>query len=287
MNLRRVPLAVGDVWRLMRLHTRLSLQGVEDVAARGPGPGGSGIVVSLTTVPSRIERILPALNSLLDQTVIPDRIFLALPSLSKREQTGYVVPEELHGHPRVTVLPSSRDWGPATKFIPALLQLADTPDAAILAVDDDNVYPRTFVETFRRFATLLPDAALSLRGCAVPPSLRWRDCREYPGTAITSPARTDIVEGCGGILVRPRFFDAHLLDYAAAPPEAFFVDDVWVSGHLARRGIPRYVVPFSGAFIYLPSLATFSGSALDRDVNRSGRNNDILMEHFSADWRRA
>lgn len=287
MNLRRMPQGAADVWRLVRLHARLSLQGADDVAARGSESDGSGIVVSLTTVPSRIARILPALNSLLDQTVIPDRIFVALPPRSTREQTGYVVPEELHGHPRVTVLPSSRDWGPATKVIPALLRMADTPDAAILAVDDDNVYPRTFVETFRRFATLLPDAALSLRGFAVPTSMRWRDCREFTGTAVTAPARTDIVQGCGGILVRPRFFDADLLDYASAPREAFFVDDIWISGHLARRGIPRYVVPFPGAFIYLPSLATFSGSALDRGVNRSGRNNDLLMDHFSADWRRA
>ena len=287
MKLRRVPQGAADVWRLVRLHARPSLQDVDDVSPAGPEPDGSGIVVSLTTVPSRIARILPALNSLLDQTVIPDRIFVALPSHSTRERTGYVVPDELHANPRVTVLPSCRDWGPATKVIPALLRMADTPDAAILAVDDDNVYPRTFVETFRRFATLLPDAALSLRGYAVPTSRRWRDCREFPGTKITAPARTDIVQGCGGILVRPRFFDADFLDYAAAPSEAFFVDDIWISGHLARRGIARYVVPFSGAFIYLPSLATFSGSALDWGVNRSGRNNDVLMDHFSADWRRA
>lgn len=286
MNARRVAQGVVDVARMLRMHGRRSLR-KPGPPAPGRRPGPSGIVVSLTTIPSRIPQIFPTLNSLLDQTVLPDRIYLALPARSAREQTGYVVPGELHGHPLVTLLPSDRDWGPATKVIPTLLQHADVPDAAILAVDDDNVYPSAFVETFQRFAAALPDAALSLRGFPVPPSRRWRDCREFAGTAVTSPTRTDVIQGCGGILVRPRFLDASLLDYASAPSEAFFVDDIWISGHLARRGVPRYVVPFSGAFIYLPSLATFSGPALDRDVNRSGRNNDMLMDHFGADWGRA
>ncbi len=277
-RLDRISRGAGEIARLVRLHARPTLRRPD--AAADP----SGIVVTLTTIPSRIRQIFPALNSLLDQTVLPDRILLALPERSVREQSRYTVPDELEEHPRITVLRSDRDWGPATKLIPALLACADAPDTSLLAVDDDNVYPRTFVETFQRFAGELPDAALSGRGCGVPASLRWHKCREFLGTTVTTPKRTDIVEGCGGILVRPRFFDETLWDYDPAPARAFFVDDIWVSGHLARRKVPRYVIPFPGPFVYLPTLATYSGPMLDRDENRSGHNNDVVMAHFAPDW---
>lgn len=274
----------SDVLRLVALHTRFSLP--PESNGQSGGPRTSGIVVSLTTIPSRIAGILPAVNSLLDQTVLPERIVLTLPERSRREQVGYVVPDALREHPRVSIVSSERDWGPATKLIPTLLGMADQPDVPVLAVDDDNVYPRTFIETFERFAAEMPDAALSMRGFRVPPSRRWRDCREFPGTSIGTPVGVDVVQGCGGILVRPRFFGPGVSEYADAPPEAFFVDDVWFSGHLARRRVARYVIPFSGALIYLPSLATFSGAALDRDVNRSGRNDEVMMDHFGSDWAR-
>jgi hypothetical protein len=283
MTPKQMAQGLRECCRFVNLHRRFSLLGA-GVQPADPGAGPAGIVVTLSTLPSRIGKILPALNSLLDQTVMPDRIFISLPPFSRREQKAYDVPEGLRNHPVVTLLPAERDWGPATKLIPVLRHFEKSPETAILAVDDDNVYPRTFLATFLRYATAIPDAAFSLRGCSIPVSRRWKDCREFKGSQLTSPAPTDIIEGCGGILVRPRFFDADFFDYAKAPPEAFFVDDIWISGHLARRSIPKYVLPFSGAFVYLPSLTTFSGTALDRGENRSGKNNDVMIDYFGAYW---
>jgi hypothetical protein len=263
--------------RFLDLHSRSSL-----LTPRRTG--GSGIVVSLTTLPSRIGKIFPAVNSLLDQTSPPEMIFISVPSFSIREQREYTVPAGLLNHPAVSILSSGRDWGPATKLMPAVRMFESSPETLILAVDDDNVYPRTFLETFNRFAMKLPDAALSLRGWPIPPSRRWKDSREFKGTQITTHMETDVITGCGGILVRPRFFDTDFFNYDQAPHEAFFVDDLWVSGHLARRGIPRYVIPFCGSHVYLPSLATLSGPALDRDENRSGRNNDTMIAYFGRYW---
>jgi len=276
------PRHVVREWvRFVHLQTRSSLlrTGAASVQA-----GPDGIVVTLSSIPSRIGRIFPALNSLLDQTVAPQQIILAVPETSRREDTGYVVPDEIREHPRITVLATERDWGPATKLIPTLRHLAYAPETPVLAVDDDNIYPRTFIETFQHHARAMPHAALSLRGCSVPQSRRWKDCREFKGSSVTSPKRTDVIEGCAGILVRPAFFDDDVFDYQKAPPEAFFVDDVWISGHLARRRVPAYVVPFPGAFVYMPSLVTLKGPRLDRDENRDGRNNDVLLDYFGKDW---
>jgi hypothetical protein len=282
MNTKRTVRLLQECFRYLRLHCRrTSLL----VCRKQPHDkhSASGPIVTLTTLPSRIDKIAPALNSLLDQTVKPEVILLALPDASVREKKGYAVPPWLD-HPLVKILPSGRDWGPATKIIPALQRFAGMPDTAILAVDDDNVYPRQFVETFVRFARVLPDASLSLRGWPIPPSRKWRDSHAIKGTEISAPMETDIITGCGGIMVRPRFFDDRFFDYAAAPREAFFVDDIWTSGHLARRKIAKFILPYSGAFVYIPTLTTFKGPALDRDENRSGRNNDVMIGYFAADW---
>ena len=282
MALKRILWRLREGLRFLRLHRRYSLS--EPKASALGNSGTPGIVVTLSTLPSRIGKIFPALNSLLDQTVMPEKIFLVLPSFSIREQRAYTVPAELLNHPVVTILHSVRDWGPATKLIPTLHYFDAAAETPVLAVDDDNVYPRMFVETFQRFAREMPDAALSLRGWPVPASGQWKESREFTGARIAAPVATDIITGCGGILVRPRFFDADFFDYDHAPQEAFYVDDIWISGHLARRRIPKYVIPFSGAFIYLPSLATLSGPALDRDENRSGKNNDAMIGYFGSYW---
>ena len=239
------------------------------------------VVVSLTTIPSRIQAIYPTLRSLSDQTVRPARIVVALPAYSRRQQRPYVVPDRIRQQPLVTVLAAGRDWGPATKLIPALEQLADRPDTLVLAVDDDNVYPRTFIETMVRHASVLPDAAFGLRGWPVPASLRWRDRLTIFGTDVAAPVRTDVLEGCGGILVRPRFFDSSFRDLSEA---AHFADDVWISGHLARNGIPAYVVPHRGTHIHLGALASLLGPALNHTENRDGVHEQTLIEHFRGHW---
>lgn len=47
------------------------------------------------------------------------------------------------------------------------------------------------------------------------------------------PGYSDFFEGFGGVLVRPDFFDDACFDI---PPVMWNVDDVWLSGMLARRG---------------------------------------------------
>ena len=39
---------------------------------------------------------------------------------------------------------------------------------------------------------------------------------------------------------------ANLSEYSAAPAAARLVDDIWMNGHLAARGVRRYVVPLAG-----------------------------------------
>jgi hypothetical protein len=243
------------------------------------------VVISLTTTPSRITRLGPTLRSLLAQDYPPTAIYLAVPRRSMRENRSYRVPVGLARHPTVTIIEAERDWGPATKLLPSLRAERERPETLIIAVDDDNIYPREMVATFVHFSSTMPDAALCFRGWRVPSSGRWQDSRTIFGTRVEVPTPMDVITGCGGILVKPRFFDAAVFDYDAAPGSAFFVDDIWISGNLARRSISRYVIPSAAAFVYLPTLTTWRTRGLDQTDNGPGsRHNDIMLDYFRSAW---
>ncbi len=274
---------ISELYRYASLHVR-SLSHYAARYLRKPASAKADIIVTLTTIPSRIEKIYPALKSIMDQTMAPRRIYLAIPPFSVREQKEYKIPEALVNCPAIQIIDAQKDWGPASKLIPALIHSETKPDDIILAVDDDNIYPAEFLETFWQYSQKLPDAALSLRGWPMPRSLRWKDSREFKGTEISQPVLTDVITGCGGIMVKPKFFDAGFFAYDGAPKQAFFVDDIWICGNLARRNIPKYVIPFRGRYVYLPSLTALAGPALDHDENKTGGNNDAVIDYFRSYW---
>jgi hypothetical protein len=263
-------------------------------------PVRSPVVVSLTTIPSRLPYIETTLKSLLLQSRAPASIRLHCPRTSRRQGTAYLVPDGLRRLQGVQVVECERDWGPATKFIPALLALAASePAARLLVVDDDRLYPVRLIEELSAAADRDPEAAYSMSGWDAPAdrvdrpttiaaSLRMRPPAPIRGTRLRRTRQVDILQGMSGYLISPRFFDlAVLTDYGAAPPTALSVDDVWMSAHCR---VPRFVIPTrrSNCPLKLGYLA-FERSSLGRTNRGTGdplaRPNTILLRHFSERWR--
>jgi hypothetical protein len=205
------------------------------------------VIASLSTLPGRINNLRPTIRSLLRQTRPPDEIVLAIPEFSVRERRPYVVPKYLPRLPRVRIWHCGRDWGPATKFIETVRQelAAGRGDTLIMVLDDDRVYPRDALATYLHYHTQMPDAAICFRGAAMPRTFDWRDATMIYGGEVREPQSVAVITGCGSYLIQPRFFDESLWDYSQAPRGAFYMDDIWISGSLARRQVARYVVPAS------------------------------------------
>ncbi|MEY2956521.1 MAG: hypothetical protein RL123_1249 [Pseudomonadota bacterium] len=230
-------------------------------------------VISLSSIPSRfpaLERVLPAL---LAQDIGDVAIELYLPRRYRRfpDHDGTLprVP------PGVEIVRVDEDLGPATKILHAVERhrSADTP---ILYCDDDVLYApgwaRGLIEAQRAHPFAAVAAAgmnLDALGLPLPPvagprailQRRARDWRylvaravqiaRHGGAARVPPerkairrlvrrtGRIDIAEGYGGVVVRPSFFDA---SFREIPPVLWAVDDVWISGNLARRGVPILAV---------------------------------------------
>ena len=101
------------------------------------------VVVSLTTLPSRIGNVAKTLRSILGQTWIPDKIYLNLPVRTSRGEK-YAIPQNLakliESHPIIKINRPRRDYGPGTKLYPTLAKERGR-NTRIITVDDDGEYP--------------------------------------------------------------------------------------------------------------------------------------------------
>jgi glycosyltransferase involved in cell wall biosynthesis len=279
-----------DVWL-----RRQDLAALDRAAAENPRR--ANVIVTLTTLPSRIERIDQTLRSLLHQTVSPAAIRLNVPRTSRREGVAYQVPERLRALRLVTIA-ACDDFGPATKLIPSLLDAAG--DARLLVVDDDRIYQPYLIEQMAGLSDRHPDVAIAASGWNAPPdlvdrpstllaTLQGRPPAPIKCTRVADAVDVDVMQGLGGYLVRPGFFDvAALADYSTAPDAAFYVDDVWIGAHCRARKVVFKARRTNFASLFERRFYKRSSVAL---VNRGtgtleSRNNTIMLRYFADRWRR-
>jgi hypothetical protein len=200
------------------------------------------LIVSLTTIPGRVDCIQRTINSITEQTLKPDYIFLALPERCRRQpRKSYCIPKDILKLNKLIILREEYDYGPSMKLLPALKQIKD-PEAKIVTVDDDHIYYKQFLETIAAFSEKYPECALGFNGWNVRPLIK-RNRYEFIDKQLPEPVQADVLEGYRGVLYKKKFFTEDIFNYAGFPRIAYKVDDVWISAHLAMNGIQRLVLP--------------------------------------------
>lgn len=276
---------------------RLSRQNLKDLDAKwAQACDRSDITITLTTTPSRIALLEPTLKSLLDQTRPPERIVLNVPDHSTREHVAYTLPESLKSLQSLHIRRCD-DLGPGTKLIPTLS--AEDPDAPLLVLDDDRIYPGWLIARYETALTEMPDAALTMGGWVVPADLTDRFTTIRSSWFMISPApiraprlksrrEIDVMLGVFSYLVRPRYFDiAEMENLSDGPPELRYVDDVRTS---ALCNAPKYVVP-APSLSFVPwrqrdKLQATRLGLMNRGEGGTGnRHNTIAIQHYASRWR--
>lgn len=278
--------AVSELIRYLNVH---SLPVSHFIGAR-KRQKANGVYISLTSMPKRLESLKITLKSLLDQTFQPEKIFLNLTEESYL-QASWI--EKLRMNTSlIDVHIVDKDLGPATKLLPTLQRVPKT--SSIIVVDDDQIYPKRLVETYWRQSKILPASVLCMVGWKTPATLNHVDRQLIFGAAyrlvlgkcpVREPTEVDIIQGASSYLVKPTFFDDAVMDYSRAPQAAFFVDDIWFSGHLARKKIKKYVIPGDFTYCRLSSWIVSRETELSRTVNIDKINNNLIYEFFKNDWR--
>ena len=175
--------------------------------------------ISLTSIPPRLERLGPVLDALLAQRPAPVRVILCLPRRYRRFP-GPVTPPALPDG--VDLLWSEADLGPAGKAVIPAQRLAGQVDRLIYC-DDDWIYPQGWADALLEAAA--PGVASTGQGFSV--SRLKRKSHAKPGF-------TDIAQGFSGVCVDPAWLSGSDM---VPPGEAWPVDDIWLSGQLARQGV--------------------------------------------------
>lgn len=257
------------------------------------GKDQSSAIVSMSVLPSRFKGLLPTINSLTDQSVLPEKIVINLPRFFKRDKTDFEIPEYVENHPLIEINWIENDLGPATKLLPTIEFYEHNPDRLIVVVDDDQIYSREMVENYVRHEQQLPNAAMTLSGWTVPDSYNHADKEQRYGgivrfyrkdTSVSEPIRVDCLQGAASFAVKPKFFDKKVFDFDSAPEEAFFVDDIWVSGNLARTKTPVYIIPAPFRFGRFVSVRQSTQFGLSSSVNADNTNNNTLYKYFKNQW---
>ena len=107
--------------------------------------------ISLTTIPSRIETIEKTINSLNDQELKPNKIFLSIPYYYKRLKQE--INEETIKKIKFKNVEIIRcdDFGPSTSFLGPIERIKNKFDCMII-VNDDHIYnskmTKIFIENF-------------------------------------------------------------------------------------------------------------------------------------------
>lgn len=204
------------------------------------------IVISLTTTPHRIKEIQPVIDFALQEKIPIKQIFLNIPHIFKRDNITYEIPISLQTNKAITIL-RTKDYGPATKLLGALEKAAIPDDAIIITLDDDIKYPKDMLLYLAYRAMQNPDYATGLSG--MNPHYNKHKViitDSLNGIGLKSNRKNyafvSILEGFAGVAYRKHFFDPSIFEIENAPRECINSDDLYISFHLAKKGIPRQVL---------------------------------------------
>jgi hypothetical protein len=228
------------------------------------------VVVSLSSIPSRLALSEPAIASLLAQERPPDLVVVCLPRISVREGTGYELPAHLadadgrHGG-RVQVRWTDTDWGPGTKLVGALDDVGD--DAIVVLVDDDNEYRPFVVGDLADAVAADPSSAYSFY------------TRRLQGL--------EVGYGGDGLAVHGRHLRGlrSFADRVCADDAVRLHDDVWLSFFLRARGVPmrslRTRLAAHGADLSYASVHDVNALVdIEGDLSRARLNETVLERLF-------
>jgi len=232
------------------------------------------VVVTLTTTPSGAYLLYQVLDSLINQSYQPDEVHVNMPNSSMRGLGDYPDIEKLawnwtsyydHG---IKVF-RTKDWGALTNIIPTRARVGSDSRTLLIVVDDDKVLPATLVADHVRAFRRNPNSASTCRGYNVTHDMVRKGSQfgtlvneisiSSYGHLLAEPQRCGVVTGSDTWSVLASKFDETLwldLDmhmHAPGPHAeqfevgelASFMNDIWVSGMLSRKRVPKFVIPCS------------------------------------------
>lgn len=193
------------------------------------------ITISLTSHSFRVDKVHLTIQSLMDQELKADRIVLYL---GESEFNESKIPNDLKIMvDRGLTIEYQKDIGPYTKLVPALRQY---PNDLIVTVDDDLIYPRSFLRKLYEAYIKEPQFIHCYRmhymrfdGNGKIDNYRNWDLE----SSVTEPGFLVFPTGVGGVLYPPNSLNDEVLNEEAFLNLAPGADDVWFKAMSLLNGV--------------------------------------------------
>lgn len=204
------------------------------------------VVVSMTTFPQATPYAVQAAQSILDGSVLPDKMVCYL-NLSEFSSEG--IPPSLRRlsdiNPVFEIRTCNLNIRSYLKLIPAL---TDFPESLIVTVDDDILYDRNMLRELLRLHDRFPTAIVAHRVRKIHidrPYRHWHKYRWYDFLFMKiHKSFRNLQTGVGGVLYPPHSLRGGMLDPALFMQIAPTADDLWFWAVAASNGVPVIPVPY-------------------------------------------
>lgn len=257
LNKKRVQKRLNDqAWKEFHL--------MEDTYALNQKPREKKIIVSLTTIPSRIDKVILVISRMMNQTILPDKIILCL---DKTKQEDIVFSEELSFLIKKGLeIKWVEDVGPHTKYLYATQKYSND---IVITVDDDIIYSRKIIEvllnSYKRYPKAISANIVTrfiIKKGKVQASSQWLQQFKYGIGDDYS-----IAYGVGGVLYPPNVLPKETFDIEKIKRVSKFQDDLWLKAIELKHEID--VVKAHGSDKLFGYFVTVDGSQDEslRDTN--------------------
>ena len=166
------------------------------------------IYVSVSTIPQRIKTISKSIDSLFNQTLKPDKIFINIPNEFRRFKEK-IKDNEIPKFSENVEITRCEDCGPGTKLLGSLNKIDGN---SLNIADDDQIYENFMIDKLHHFYNKNPNNAYSFY---VHPLGKFGIGQGADGFAINTKHLDGIQD----------FYDKIVKDY----DELFLYDDLWIS----------------------------------------------------------
>lgn len=196
------------------------------------------VIVSMTTFPARISYVHLAIKSLLNQTVIPEKLILWL---AKDQFRDIAIPEQLRALCAygLEIRFCDEDLLAHKKYYYAMRTF---PEQVIVTYDDDIIYPEDSLEKLLMMHRKFPDAIICNRGREiemnggfVTPYKDWKVSGRVPAGL---PSYRVMASTGAGTLYPPHCMPEETFDVEKIRALALTADDLWMKVMSIHGGVP-------------------------------------------------